>query len=408
MDLDRAVRRLRLRRGPAVDRQVVRRHDRVVFVHLSDLLEVVAGQRVPEFADRARCVEPALRRAVRTGRRRERQMVVLGGPQRNEVHRTAERVAPLGVGRAQPFGHGHAAESRNRKLREVDVAGVAVVELLTVERNHRFRRIGTAQRNDGRRRRRAGVGPLDDDGRHLPERFEHLRVAQRVHLRARHVHLGDHVAIEREPAVDGHLADRTKLRSVVRLERDVNARSVAQLAGVDGDGGVAARDDGQIVAPGRHLDGEGSAHVGRRGDGLLAAQRHLRVGDRRPAWGVHRAADQATGGNQDWQHGQGWFAPSAAPGLPVRPDVERVVNNRGSGFRAFLRGVARVQRTFKLEIGPLRASGVPAVLLGVTGIILASGVTAALSRGATRLPETLGEARGLAEALNARAPRLKS
>jgi hypothetical protein len=70
--------------------------------------------------------------------------------------------------------------------------------------------------------------------------------------------------------------------------------------------------------------------------------------------------------------------------------------------------MARVQRTFKLEIGPLRASGVPAVLLGVTGIILASGVTAALSRGATRLPETLGEARGLAEALNARAPRLKS
>lgn len=50
----------------------------------------------------------------------------------------------------------------------------------------------------------------------------------------------------------------------------------------------------------------------------------------------------------------------------------------------------------------------PAMLLGVTGIILASGVTAALAKGATRLPETLGQARGLAEALNARAPRLKS
>jgi hypothetical protein len=61
-----------------------------------------------------------------------------------------------------------------------------------------------------------------------------------------------------------------------------------------------------------------------------------------------------------------------------------------------------------IEVGPLRASGVPAVLLGVTGIILASGVTAALSKGATRLPEALGEARGLAEAINARAPRLKS
>ena len=67
-----------------------------------------------------------------------------------------------------------------------------------------------------------------------------------------------------------------------------------------------------------------------------------------------------------------------------------------------------MQRSFKIELGPLRASGVPAVLLGVTGIVLASGITAALAKGATRLPETLGEARGLAEAFNARAPQLKS
>jgi hypothetical protein len=67
-----------------------------------------------------------------------------------------------------------------------------------------------------------------------------------------------------------------------------------------------------------------------------------------------------------------------------------------------------VQRAFTIEIGPLRARGVPAVLLGVTGIVLASGVTAALAKGATRLPETLGEARGLVDAMNARAPRLKS
>lgn len=85
------------------------------------------------------------------------------------------------------------------------------------------------------------------------------------------------------------------------------------------------------------------------------------------------------------------------------------MNNRARSLRAFFRGVARLQRTFSIEIGPLRASGVPAVLLGVTGIILASGVTAALTKGATRLPETLGEARGLADALNAGAPRhLKS
>jgi hypothetical protein len=78
-------------------------------------------------------------------------------------------------------------------------------------------------------------------------------------------------------------------------------------------------------------------------------------------------------------------------------------------MRAFFRGVTRLQRTFTLEVGPLRATGVPAILLGVTGIILAGGVTAALAKGATRLPEALGEARGLAEALNSRtSPRLPS
>jgi hypothetical protein len=84
------------------------------------------------------------------------------------------------------------------------------------------------------------------------------------------------------------------------------------------------------------------------------------------------------------------------------------MNKRAKMFRAFFRGVARLQRSFTLELGPFRASGVPAILVGVSGIILASGVTVALSKGANRLPETLGEARGLANALNAGSPRLKS
>jgi hypothetical protein len=84
------------------------------------------------------------------------------------------------------------------------------------------------------------------------------------------------------------------------------------------------------------------------------------------------------------------------------------MKERTRALRAFLRGVARIQRTFTIEIGPLRASGVPAVLLGVTGIVLASGVTAALARGASRLPETLGAARQLADALNTGSPRLRS
>jgi hypothetical protein len=85
------------------------------------------------------------------------------------------------------------------------------------------------------------------------------------------------------------------------------------------------------------------------------------------------------------------------------------MNKRARRLRAFFRGVARLQRSFTIEIGPLRATGVPAILVGVTGIVLASGVTAALAKGATRLPEALGEARGLAEALTASgSPRLRS
>jgi hypothetical protein len=84
------------------------------------------------------------------------------------------------------------------------------------------------------------------------------------------------------------------------------------------------------------------------------------------------------------------------------------MNNRASVVRAVLRGLVRVQKSFTLEIGPLRATGVPAVLIGVSGIVLASGVTAALSKSANRLPETLGEARGLAEAMTSGSPRLKS
>lgn len=84
------------------------------------------------------------------------------------------------------------------------------------------------------------------------------------------------------------------------------------------------------------------------------------------------------------------------------------MKNRARTLRALLRGLARVQRSFTIEIGPVRASGVPAILLGVTGIVLASGITAALTKGADRLPETLGQARNLADALNAGSPRLKA
>ena len=84
------------------------------------------------------------------------------------------------------------------------------------------------------------------------------------------------------------------------------------------------------------------------------------------------------------------------------------MKNSAGIVKAIFRGLARAAKTFNLEIGPLRATGVPAVLLGVTGIVLASGITAALAKSANRLPETLSEARGLAEALTSPPKRLQS
>jgi hypothetical protein len=84
------------------------------------------------------------------------------------------------------------------------------------------------------------------------------------------------------------------------------------------------------------------------------------------------------------------------------------MKNSASLVKAFFRGFARAAKTFTLEVGPLRATGVPAILIGVTGIVLASGVTVALAKSANRLPETLSEARGLAEALSSNPKRLTS
>jgi hypothetical protein len=80
--------------------------------------------------------------------------------------------------------------------------------------------------------------------------------------------------------------------------------------------------------------------------------------------------------------------------------------NSASVVRAVFRGIARTQRTFTIELGPVRATGVPAILIAVTGVVAASGIAAMLGRAADRLPETLREARGLAEALRPDRPRL--
>ena len=64
-----------------------------------------------------------------------------------------------------------------------------------------------------------------------------------------------------------------------------------------------------------------------------------------------------------------------------------------------LKGLAKLQRSFDLRIGPIRATGVPAILLGTAAVVLAAGAARALVRAGEALPETLREAKGLAQSL---------
>ncbi len=68
-------------------------------------------------------------------------------------------------------------------------------------------------------------------------------------------------------------------------------------------------------------------------------------------------------------------------------------------WKVIFRGMGRVQESFEIHIGPIHARGVPAILVGVTGIVVAAGITAMLAKSAERLPETLREARGLSDSI---------
>jgi len=59
---------------------------------------------------------------------------------------------------------------------------------------------------------------------------------------------------------------------------------------------------------------------------------------------------------------------------------------------------ARVLRASRLRFGDVRATGVPAILIGVAGIILAAGVSRSMGTIAPMLPETLRELKSLVEA----------
>jgi hypothetical protein len=56
------------------------------------------------------------------------------------------------------------------------------------------------------------------------------------------------------------------------------------------------------------------------------------------------------------------------------------------------RDLARVTKTFRLEFGPLRARGVPAILLGISSVVAAAGFARLLAENPTALSETIREA----------------
>ena len=72
----------------------------------------------------------------------------------------------------------------------------------------------------------------------------------------------------------------------------------------------------------------------------------------------------------------------------------------------YLKALARVAKTFEIHIGPLHARGAPAVLVGVSGVVIAAGIANALVRSVPMLPETLREANGLARTLRGEPQRL--
>ena len=65
-------------------------------------------------------------------------------------------------------------------------------------------------------------------------------------------------------------------------------------------------------------------------------------------------------------------------------------------------------KMFRFEIGPLRARGVPAILLGVSSIITSVGLARLLAENPSALTETIREATRFLGVLRSDVPRLKS
>ena len=84
-------------------------------------------------------------------------------------------------------------------------------------------------------------------------------------------------------------------------------------------------------------------------------------------------------------------------GFASSPDAPAVMNL----------DLTRVLRASKLRIGELRASGIPAILLGVSALVVAAGAARSLAAIAPMLPESLRETKGLLEAARPESRSLK-
>lgn len=65
-----------------------------------------------------------------------------------------------------------------------------------------------------------------------------------------------------------------------------------------------------------------------------------------------------------------------------------------------------ILRASAVRYGGFRARGVPAIMLGVSAVVLAAGTVRALAVAAPSLADTLREAKSLADALRGERPRL--
>jgi hypothetical protein len=67
----------------------------------------------------------------------------------------------------------------------------------------------------------------------------------------------------------------------------------------------------------------------------------------------------------------------------------------------------RIVRRSRVRLGKSKFTGLPAIFIGVAAVVTAAGVTAAMGKAATALPEMVRETRELLTVLNGgRRPRL--